>query len=69
MLEDYSLHKVLTRRYHASKNPISLNAYYILGHSDPNVTAVYLKTDLAFKRIDTFFTENNLSEKTVSKEL
>lgn len=28
MLEDYSLHKVLTRRYHASKNPISLNGYY-----------------------------------------
>ena len=28
MLEDYSLHKVLTRRYHASKNPISLNAYF-----------------------------------------
>lgn len=28
MLEDYSLHKVLTRRYHASKNPISLNNYY-----------------------------------------
>ena len=29
MLEDYSLHKVLTRRYHASKNPISLNEYYV----------------------------------------
>lgn len=28
MLEDYSLHKVLTRRYHASKNPIILNRYY-----------------------------------------
>jgi len=28
MLEDYELHKVLTRRYHASKNPITLNAYY-----------------------------------------
>ncbi len=28
MLEDYSLHKVLTRRYHASKNPIRLNEYY-----------------------------------------
>lgn len=28
MLEDYSLHKVLTRRYYASKNPIRLNEYY-----------------------------------------
>lgn len=28
MLEDYSLHKVLTRRYYASKNPLSLNEYY-----------------------------------------
>ncbi len=28
MLEDYSLHKVLTRRYYASKNPLTLNAYY-----------------------------------------
>lgn len=28
MLEDYSLHKVLTCRYHASKNPISLYRYY-----------------------------------------
>lgn len=28
MLEDYSLHKVLTRRYYASKNPLVLNDYY-----------------------------------------
>lgn len=28
MLEDYSLHKVLTRRYFASKNPLVLNFYY-----------------------------------------
>lgn len=28
MLEDYSLHKVLTRRYYASKNPIRLNKHY-----------------------------------------
>lgn len=28
MLEDYSLHKVLTRRYLASKNPLVLNSYY-----------------------------------------
>lgn len=28
MLEDYSLHKVLTRRYYASKNPLKLNNYY-----------------------------------------
>lgn len=28
MLEDYSLHKVLTRRYYASKNPITLDERY-----------------------------------------
>lgn len=28
MLEDYRLHQVLTRRYHASKNPIKLNDNY-----------------------------------------
>jgi integrase len=28
MLEDYRLHKVLTRRYHASKNPLTLNDGY-----------------------------------------
>ncbi len=28
MLEDYRLHQVLTRRYYASQNPITLNAYY-----------------------------------------
>jgi len=28
MLEDYRLHSVLTRRYYASKNPLSLNGYY-----------------------------------------
>ncbi|MDD3277979.1 MAG: hypothetical protein PHG16_03730 [Lachnospiraceae bacterium] len=28
MLEDYSLHGILTRRYHASRNPITLNDYY-----------------------------------------
>ena len=30
MLEDYSLHKVLTRRYFASKNPLVLNSYYFV---------------------------------------
>ena len=28
MLEDYRIHKVLTRRYYASKNPVTLNVYY-----------------------------------------
>lgn len=28
MLEDYRLHKVLTRRYYASKNPLVLNPYF-----------------------------------------
>ena len=28
MLEDYRLHQVLTRRYYASQNPITLNVYY-----------------------------------------
>ncbi len=29
MLEDYRLHKVLTRRYYASKNPLVLNSYFL----------------------------------------
>lgn len=28
MLEDYKLHKVLTKRYYASKNPLALNSNY-----------------------------------------
>ncbi|MBQ0064273.1 MAG: tyrosine-type recombinase/integrase [Firmicutes bacterium] len=28
MLEDYRLHQVLTRRYYASKNPVTLNPYF-----------------------------------------
>ena len=34
MLEDYSLHKVLTRRYFASKNPLVLNSYYSVIFAD-----------------------------------
>ena len=34
MLEDYRLHKVLTRRYYASKNPIVLNEYYQIIKTD-----------------------------------
>ena len=33
-LEDYRLHQVLTRRYYASKNPITLNAYYSAAFMD-----------------------------------
>lgn len=49
MLEDYRLHQVLTRRYYASKNPITLNAYY------SDVSADYSKcldsTDLSMSTI------------------
>ena len=34
MLEDYVLHKSLTRRYYASKNPIILNWYYSCIHNE-----------------------------------
>ena len=34
MLEDYRLHQVLTRRYYAAKNPITLNAYYLNLYTD-----------------------------------
>lgn len=34
MLEDYSLHKVLTRRYYASKNPLTLSGCYSLLFSE-----------------------------------
>lgn len=33
MLEDYRLHGVITRRYHANKNPVILNEYYGNVHS------------------------------------
>lgn len=49
MLEDYRLHQVLTRRYYASQNPITLNAYY------SDVSADYSKyldsTDLSMSTI------------------
>ena len=49
MLEDYRLHQMLTRRYYASKNPITLNAYY------SDVSADYSKcldsTDLSMSTI------------------
>ena len=59
MLEDYSLHQVLTRRYYASKNPISLNEYYTsvfeqysasLGHSPLSMSTVehYKSTAVTF---------------------
>lgn len=41
MLEDYRLHQVLTKRYHASKNPIQLGGIYLEAHE--GYTA-YLKT-------------------------
>ena len=33
MLEDYRLHQVLTRRFHATKNPVKLNDYYSYIHA------------------------------------
>ncbi len=48
MLEDYRLHQVLTRRYYASKNPITLNAYYLNLYTDYldflNSTELYRNT-------------------------
>jgi integrase/recombinase XerD len=40
LLEDYMLHGVLTRRYHASKNPIKLKGYMVELHCE---YATYLK--------------------------
>ena len=34
MLDDYRIHKVLTRRYYASKNPLKLNDYFSKIHVD-----------------------------------
>ncbi len=59
MLEDYSIHKVLTRRYYASKNPLELNAYYTiilngyiiyLEHTELSAT-----TQKHYKRCSTIF--------------
>ena len=59
MLEDYRLHKVLTRRYHASKNPITLNANYMdvftnySAHLDNSELSI--STIGHYKRISTVF--------------
>lgn len=59
MLEDYSLHKVLTRRYYASKNPLVLNDYFsvifngyeaYLGSTELSIT-----TQEHYKRSSTIF--------------
>lgn len=59
MLEDYSLHKILTRRYHASKNPISLNAYYdaVFKHYCEYLNGAELSASTAghYKSISTVF--------------
>lgn len=46
MLEDYRLHRVLTKRYHASKNPIRLDGIYSKIHDG---YAGYLKTSVLSK--------------------
>lgn len=59
MLEDYRLHRVLTRRYYASKNPISLNGYYsalfkeYTGYLD--ASGLSASTIGHYKRISTVF--------------
>ena len=59
MLEDYRLHKVLTRRYYASKNPLILNESYsalfdeytkVLGSAELSVSTIK-----HYKRIATVF--------------
>lgn len=59
MLEDYSLHKVLTRRYYASKNPLKLNAYYEEIHKRYcgylNDSELSASTVNHYKRISTVF--------------
>ena len=59
MLEDYRLHKVLTRRYYASKNPLILNKSYsalfdeytkVLGSAELSVSTIN-----HYKRIATVF--------------
>ena len=59
MLEDYSLHKVLTRRYYASKNPLTLNENYSLLFSEYaeflDLAELSTSTVNHYKRIATVF--------------
>lgn len=58
MIEDYRLHKVLTRRYHASKNPIQLKGQYaeLLETYIENLTG----TDLSRNTIDHYTTTSRV---------
>lgn len=59
MLEDYSLHKVLTRRYFASKNPLVLNDYYTVIFNDYDAylgsAELSITTQEHYKRYATVF--------------
>lgn len=70
MLEDYNLHRVLTRRYYASKNPLALNKNYSIVFSE---YAEFLETaELStstinhYKRINTVFMDYLTQRKIVS---
>ena len=58
-LEDYSLHKVLTRRYYASKNPLALDGSFELLFNEYadflNSTELSVSTINHYKRISVVF--------------
>lgn len=70
MLEDYNLHKVLTRRYYASKNPITLNENYSLLFSEYaevlDLTELSTSTINHYKRIATVFMDYLTQRKILS---
>lgn len=70
MLEDYSLHKVLTRRYYASKNPLTLNKNYSLLFNEYaesiNLSELSNSTINHYKRIATVFMDYLTQSKILS---
>lgn len=72
MLEDYSLHNVLTRRYHASKNPLALNERYSSLFSEYTefleTSELSASTINHYKSISTVFMDYLAQRKVLSEE-
>lgn len=70
MLEDYNLHKVLTRRYYASKNPLTLNENYSLLFNEYagslELSELSTSTINHYKRIATVFMDYLTQSKILS---
>ena len=72
MLEDYSLHRVLARRYYASKNPLALDASFELLFNEYadflNSTELSVSTINHYKKISVVFMDYLAQRKIPSVE-